>query len=497
MNQEISPQHILLIDDNPDDRLLAMRELQQEFPSAQLQQVANATEFAQVFAIQSFDLVVTDYELNWSTGLDILQQVKTRDPNLPVIMFTNSGTQEVAVAAMKAGLDDYVIKSPKHRVRLSQAARSAWEKAQNRRRINQLELRLHSLLSELDIGVFRMTSGGELLEVNQGFLQLLGLRSFEEAQQFFQSQLAHHTLDPSQFDHSELQVQVNCPNPSITWIQINQTLTQSGSVLVINGVIHDITAEKQAEVAVRQMNLTLEQRIQERTAQLTAVNKELEAFAFSVSHDLRTPIRQIDGFVMLLRQHLEAQGIDETVQHYLWQISSLVTDANQLIDDLLEFSRTGRAEMHYSRIDMNHLVQTVRQQIDDQFSDRAIQWTIQSLPEVDGDRTLLQRVWQNLLSNAVKYTQMRPVAIITVGSTVNAHSVNFFVQDNGIGFDMRYVDRLFTIFQRLHHKQDFEGNGIGLANVKRIVHRHGGRVWAEARVNEGATFYFSLPKRVS
>ncbi|EAW38799.1 ATP-binding protein [Lyngbya sp. PCC 8106] len=492
MTAEQLLQRILLVDDSPDDRLLAIREIQRQFPDVEIHEVPTLAEFYEALEADQFDFVITDYELNWTTGLDILRAVKEHDPERPIVMFTNSGTQEIAVEAMKAGLDDYVLKSPKHFIRLSQAVRTVWENAQARQRAAQLELRLQFLLNELNVGVFRATVDGKLLEASEGFYKLLGLSSFEDAQRFFKEQIA--TADRNRQEQWEWQTELMCPNQKKIWVRISETLVKQNGKIVIDGLIDDITEQKQYSAQIKELNRTLEQRVKERTIRLENVNKELETFAFSVSHDLRSPIRQIDGFVSLLKQQLTEITTDETVLHYLNTITTLTERSGKMIDDLLLFSRTGRAEMHYSTVEMKSLVESIKQQIESQFKNRKIIWKIESLPTINGDRHLLQQVWQNLIENAVKYTSKRQKAEIEIGSIFNDQESVFWVKDNGIGFEMNYVNRLFGIFQRLENAQEFEGTGIGLANTRRIIHRHNGRVWAEGNPDQGATFYFSLPQ---
>jgi len=244
---------------------------------------------------------------------------------------------------------------------------------------------------------------------------------------------------------------------------------------------------------IQKLNTTLEQRVQERTSQLEAVNKELEAFSYSVSHDLRAPLRHIAGFADLLRQS-PPDSFDETSQRYLNIISDSAGKMGALIDDLLVFSRMGRAEMSRTKVNTNALIADVLREMEGDLKGRNITWDIPPLPEVTADRAMLKQVWVNLLSNAVKYSRQREHAIIKIASRKNEQGEwEFSVQDNGAGFDMQYAGKLFGVFQRLHMAEEFEGTGIGLANVQRIIMRHGGRVWGEGKVDAGATFYFTLP----
>ena len=244
--------------------------------------------------------------------------------------------------------------------------------------------------------------------------------------------------------------------------------------------------------AIREAAATLEQRVAERTAQLQEANRELESFSYSVSHDLRAPLRHINGFVQLL----EKEGRDKLSGNslrYLDVIAKSARSMGLLIDELLAFSRMGRTEMRYSPTDMRILVDEVVQELKSDFPERKIEWRIGELPTVEADAAMMRQVWRNLLGNAVKYSAKRELALIEVGCRKDEREYVFHVRDNGAGFDMKYAEKLFGVFQRLHSVQEFEGNGIGLANVRRIVQRHGGRTWAEAEVERGATFYFTLP----
>jgi PAS domain S-box-containing protein len=244
----------------------------------------------------------------------------------------------------------------------------------------------------------------------------------------------------------------------------------------------------------QKLNAELEQRVHERTTELEAINQELEAFTYSVSHDLRAPLRHISGYVELLSR--SAPHLDEKSQRYLHTISASAARMGMLIDDLLTFSRMGRADMQKSQVNVQALVQEVLQELDTDMAGREIEWQIDALPQTYGDRAMLKIVYANLIANALKFTRPRVPARIEVGfDASNPHETIFYVRDNGVGFDMQYSDKLFGIFQRLHRAEDFDGTGVGLANVRRIIHRHGGRTWAEGELGRGATFYFSIPRR--
>ncbi len=267
----------------------------------------------------------------------------------------------------------------------------------------------------------------------------------------------------------------------------------AGNVVSVLGIARDITEQKQAKQKIQKLNQELERRVADRTAQLETANKELEAFAYSVSHDLRAPLRHIDGFMELLQESLGA-NLDERSQHYMDTIADAAKHMGQLIDDLLAFSRMGRQEISKTQVDIGALVGEVIGECEREMQSRIIRWNVADLPTVSGDRAMLRLVLINLISNALKFTQPRQEAEIEVGCILDSDAgVEIFVRDNGVGFDMQYADKLFGVFQRLHREDEFEGTGIGLANVRRIINRHGGSTWAEGKVDQGATFYFSLP----
>ncbi|OHC65659.1 MAG: hypothetical protein A2040_18385 [Rhodocyclales bacterium GWA2_65_19] len=261
------------------------------------------------------------------------------------------------------------------------------------------------------------------------------------------------------------------------------------------GTIHDITERQRAEKAVRALNQELEQRVAARTAQLEAANTELEAFAFSVSHDLRAPLRAIDGFSRILVEDYEST-LDAEGRRLLGVVRENSARMAQLIDDILSFSRMSRRDMETGDLDIGALAQSVFDELRAAVPGRMLVLKIGELPTAWGDRAMMRQVLANLISNAIKFTGPRAEALIEIaGDTDNgADESHFYVRDNGVGFDMQYVEKLFGVFQRLHSTEEFEGTGIGLAIVKRIIVRHGGRVWAEGEVDGGATMHFTLPR---
>ncbi|HLF92467.1 MAG TPA: ATP-binding protein [Planctomycetota bacterium] len=272
-----------------------------------------------------------------------------------------------------------------------------------------------------------------------------------------------------------------CKNGSYRWLSWSVPAPVPGSS-TLYALARDVTELKAHEEKLRALNAKLEE-----------ANQELEAFSYSVSHDLRAPLRHANGFVELLEKHAVG-ALDGKARHYLHTISDATRKMGRLIDDLLAFSRTGRSQMRPIRVSMARLVEEVWGELGTEAEGRRIAWDLKPLPDATGDFMLLRQVWVNLLSNAIKYTKNREDARVEVGSlSMNGQGTVFYVRDNGAGFDMRYADKLFGVFQRLHGTQEFEGTGIGLANAKRIVTRHGGKIWAEGKVGEGATFSFTIP----
>jgi PAS domain S-box-containing protein len=301
---------------------------------------------------------------------------------------------------------------------------------------------------------------------------------------------AQLTQNPGATVHTEIRGQ-HRDGSWHTFEVIGKNLLDDPAVAGIVANFRDITERKLAEQEVHRLNEELEQRVIERTTQLQAVNKELEAFAYSVSHDLRAPLRSIDGFSQILMEDY-TDKLDDEGKDYLQRVRSASQRMGELIDDILSLSRVTRGEMRYESVDLSALAETIRTELQQSQPERQVEFTTTPGLVARGDSHLLRAALDNLLGNAWKFTKTRAPARLEFGMVKNNGQLAYFVRDNGVGFDMAYADKLFGAFQRLHSPSEFEGTGIGLATVQRIIHRHGGNIWAESVVDQGTTFYFTL-----
>jgi PAS domain S-box-containing protein len=375
------------------------------------------------------------------------------------------------------------------------------------RALSESEERFRSAMQYSAIGMALVSPDGGWMNVNQALCRIVGYTPEEMLTQNFQAVLHPDDVEVNQ---AHLRRMLDCEIESYrlegrylhrdghqVCVDLNVSLVcdESGLPLYFIAQVQDITERKDAEEMLRRLNSDLEQRVQERTRKLNEANKELESFSYSVSHDLRAPLRAMDGFSRIL---IEDYGnlLDEEGLRILDVIRGNTQKMGQLIDDILAFSRLGRKQVERSIIDVNELARDASVELGCGSTDSSLQFKIGSLPEASGDKALMRQVLRNLLSNAAKYSRTKEAPIVEVGSyTENGDNV-YYVRDNGVGFDMAYSNKLFGVFQRLHGPDEFEGTGVGLAIVQRIIQRHGGRVWAEAELNKGATFYFTLPKEI-
>jgi PAS domain S-box-containing protein len=379
------------------------------------------------------------------------------------------------------------------------------ERKRTEQALRESEHRLRRFYEAGIVGVIYWTMDGEIVDANDRFLEMVGYTREElEA-----GRVDWRHMTPPEFAYldersiEELKARganaVPFEKEYIRKDGSRMPIIVAGAMLdeeCYNGValVLDTTEKKAAEEALRHLNAELEQRVHERTTQLESANRELEAFAYSVSHDLRAPLRHISAYAGILASQAE-EVLDDDSRQCLDNISSSVRDMGELIDDLLQFSRIGRAEMRIGDVDMDRALAEALAPLQEESRGRTVEWVIHPLPHVAGDPVLLRQVWANLLDNALKYSRGREEARIEVGAFGRPGEDVFYVRDNGVGFDMQFAHKLFGVFQRLHDPSEFEGTGIGLASARRIIDRLGGRTWAEAEPDKGATFFFALPRR--
>jgi PAS domain S-box-containing protein len=368
--------------------------------------------------------------------------------------------------------------------------------------LRESERKFRETVITLDEGYYSVTLDGKLLEHNQAFNRILGFALHEDLKGI---QLPDFWQDPDQrkeylmafaasgsISNYEINAKTQKGNKITILTSSHLVKDESGQPQLIVGVFVDISQRRRAEAEIKQLNEELEQRVLQRTTQLESSNKELEAFSYSVSHDLRAPLRAIDGFSRIVLEEYSAK-LDDEGKRLLTVVRDNTQKMGHLIDDLLAFSRLGRQQIAFVPVNLATLANVVFAELAAAEKGRRIEFKAGQFPQAYGDYPMLQQVLQNLLANAVKFTRPRAKPRIEFGGRAAGSENVYFVKDNGVGFDMEYVSKLFGVFQRLHGTDEFEGTGVGLAIVQRIVQRHGGRVWAESKDGKGATFYFSLP----
>jgi PAS domain S-box-containing protein len=385
------------------------------------------------------------------------------------------------------------------------------ERAQAETALRESEAQLHTVVENLDEGVVVSDLNGQLLQWNRAALKLHGYsdsdqgrRRFTELIDTFELSTLHGAQVPvEQWPLARIlrgeklhDLELRVRRVGSDWQRIfhyGGTLVHDANNQPLMAIvtIADITEGKRVEQEIRQLNAELEEHVVKRTAQLEAANKELEAFSYSVSHDLRSPLRTLDGFSQAVLEDYGAQ-LPEEGRRYLQTIREGAQRMGVLIDDLLTFSRLSRLPLHKQTVETARLVRDSLDELDSEKRGRKIDIRLSELPSCHGDPALLKQVWINLLSNALKYTRNREAATVEIGCARDNGEAVYFVRDNGTGFDMKYAHKLFGVFQRLHRADEFEGTGVGLAIIQRIIHRHGGRIWAEAAIDRGATFHFTL-----
>ncbi|MBC7703700.1 MAG: PAS domain S-box protein [Rhodoferax sp.] len=501
---------ILHLEDDPRDAELVRLSLQAGGLSCDIQWVSDKEAFESALERKAFDLVLCDYHLPGYDGLSALRHVRETQPELPVIMLSGGLSEEDAVDCLKAGATDYVLKQRPHR--LNSAARRALveknERAALRRaedEIFQQNLFLRQVVDLSPNFIFVKDRAGQFVLVNRAMAEAHGT-TVEEMIGKNDADVTPSTQTIARYLKNDLEVmdtmreifiaeeKIIDAQGKVRWLQAvkRPVVANNGIADRVLGVAVDITERKQAQEEIIQLNAELEQRVQQRTAQLEALNAELEAFSYSVSHDLRSPLRTIDGFSQLLVR-LDGEKISAKGRHHLDRIRVATRQMGELIEGLMSLAQSSHDQLRPEMVDLSSIAREANKAFREREPERQVLVNIQDGLLAHGDPRLLSSVMYNLLGNAWKFSSKQAVSKIDFGSAPSADGQTvYFVKDNGAGFDMAYSEKLFISFERLHTSSDFAGTGVGLTTVKRVIDRHGGRVWAESSVNAGASFYFTL-----
>ncbi len=489
----------------------------------QVMEAGDGREGLAVFSRDPADIVLTDLRMPGMGGLEFIAGLKQRSPGTPVVAVSGTGTLPDAVEAIRQGAWDYLVKPVSEAGELDVIIRRNLERAnllaenrgyrehleemvgQRTRELRESEAKLSDILNSVPQSIFWKDRNGVYLGCNEVFARAVDLGRPEEVVGKRDKDFPWPQEEADVYRADDRKVmETKQPKRHIVeplqrsdgtrlWIDTTKVplLDEDGNAYGVLGVYEDITERKRAEEEIRRLNEELERRVKDRTAKLEVINKELEAFSYSVSHDLRAPLRSIDGFSHVLEENYGDKLNDEG-KEYLSRVRKGCQRMAEIIDDLLNLSRITRIELSPSTVDLGVLARDIVATLQAGEPQRRVEVVIAEGLKVVADESLMQIVLENLLGNAWKFTRKQPQAKIELGVIHQEGKIVYFVRDNGAGFDMLYADKLFGAFQRFHSKDEFEGTGIGLAIVQRIITRHGGRIWAEAKINEGATFYFTI-----
>jgi two-component system sensor histidine kinase/response regulator len=418
-------------------------------------------------------LIITDIIMPGMNGFELCEKIKSdiNTADIPVILLTSLSDPEEVIEGLSCGAERFITKPYNKDFLLSSIEKILEEKVIPVSDNDKLNLELNYEGTNRKIRIEPQKVVNLLISIYQGAIH----KNIELVNVQDELRQLNERLEEIVEQRTE---QLVNSNKELVY-QIREKGKRADELII-------------AEQEIRQLNVTLEQKVIDRTLQLESANKELEAFSYSVSHDLRTPLRHIEGFIDLLTKSNSAKLDDEGLR-YLKIISDSSVELGNLIDALLDFSRLGRTELQLTKINSKKLVASVVKSFTEELAGRNVELNIGELPDAMGDENLIRQVWVNLISNALKYSRKVENAVIDIVGKIEDNREIFYIKDNGAGFDMKYQDKLFNVFQRLHKERDFEGIGIGLANVNRIILRHGGKCRAEGEEGKGATFYFSLP----
>ncbi len=452
-----------------------------------------------------WDAVIVD-GTNGKFNVDAVFEHIRKIKDVPVIGIVNEENELKRIQSVKKGIHDLVFVNKMEQLPVSLLRILNLEKKLRTHELVESELQqkvnfLTDLFNAVQEGLCVIDTKFTILQSNSWFKKTFGKKGNPNGRKCYEIFVNRDNPCPKCNLIEDLEqhgvvketLSIVDDNNSVRWLEINSYPLKNSAQQIIGVIksIKDITSQKIAEHELVKLNEELDQRVKQRTAQLEAANRELEAFSYSVSHDLRAPLVRIDGFSQLLLD-CHADDLNDEARHYIKRIRSSVLLMSQLIDDLLDLSRVTRTQMDIREVDLSKIAKQIIHNLQEAEPTRKVDVFIQPDLKVRGDAHLLTRVLDNLLNNAWKFTSKKSDARIEFGMAKQQSVPVFFVKDNGAGFNQKYVNQLFTPFRRLHSNKEFPGSGIGLATVQRIIHRHGGKIWAEGKIDRGAVFYFTL-----
>jgi PAS domain S-box-containing protein len=483
---------ILLIDDSGSDRELASLVLSSEFKRVDIDHVGSATEFSSAMAAGLFGLVITEAKLEWSEGLEVVALIRDLRPDCPIILFTASAGTELWNDALRLQVDGYVCKSSEGFVELPAAVRAALFRARRRALATAKDAPYRRLVEGLPVGVVVSTASGEILEANPAFAAMIGLTSPEAVtrrsfMEFFAQPSVASTWR-SQLEGSRtvgnLDAQLIRVDRSTMWVRISSWAVENGpaGVRQVQSII-----EETEEFHAAQNELA------RRSQDLARSNAELEQFAYVVSHDLQQPLGMISSYLELLGREIE-DNVGKDAKDYFERAVRGAERMQEMVDAVLGYARVDTRGREFTPVDLTTVLDDVIDELSDRIEATGATVTSDELPPVVADEAQLHQLLHNLLTNALKFVGDRSPRIHVTAAT-DEHEWRISIRDNGIGMEPGSTKRIFVMFQRLHTQDEYPGTGIGLAICKRIVERHGGRIWVESQPHQGSTFIFTLPRR--
>ena len=501
------PLSLLIVEDSEDDAELLLRVLRPAGYEPAYEIVDTLPTMRTALEHKDWDVITSDHSMPQFSAPAALALAKELRPNSPFIVVSGENDLDLAVSLMKSGARDYILKDELDRLvpTIEEVMREVDTKRERQRAEHLLqvsEARYRRLFETAQDGILILDADtGQITEVNPYLIKMLGYRredflgkklweigSFKDSEASKSTFLELQTQGYVRYDDLPLEAS----DQGRVDVEFVSNVYTVDDKKVIQCNIRNITRRKQAEAKIRLLNAELEQRLQDKTVQLQVLNKEAENFSYSVAHDLCAPLRWIGGFAQALEEG-HASQLDAEGRHFIQKIRNSTEHMGALLDGLIEVARFSRTDLRRMAVDLTATVRQVAAELQQDDPERKVEWVVAEGITANGDPRLLQRVLENLLNNAYKFTAKRALARIEFGVAPQGDGrVAYFVRDNGIGFDMAYSDQLFGAFQRLHGAKEYPGTGIGLATVERIIHRHGGQVWAEGTENTSATFYFTL-----